>query len=73
VATYFDTRDEQYQTEPDIGTSDIGLKTAEYIYMDMNMNINMNMNMNVKMNMIMNRIMNMTTNSWIWLHDVFKN
>jgi hypothetical protein len=29
VGTYSDTRDQQYWTELDIGTSDIGLKRAE--------------------------------------------
>jgi hypothetical protein len=30
VATQSDIRDQRYQTEPDIGTSDIGLKSAEF-------------------------------------------
>jgi hypothetical protein len=29
VGTYPNIRDQRYQTEPDIGTSDIGLKRAE--------------------------------------------
>jgi hypothetical protein len=29
VGTQSDIRDQRYQTEPDIGTSDIGLKSAE--------------------------------------------
>jgi hypothetical protein len=30
VGTQCDIRDQQYRTEPDIGTSDIGMKSAEY-------------------------------------------